>query len=138
MRSYFRHRLFPLLVLAALCVASYLTVSVPVPDAVPDYALRAAPIYRLEVGAACFALLYLAAISFVLALDGRGFAELGSRGLRVEQVVRRDEDHEKNMADHMKLIRSIRKDLWEVEDTLELTANRGRVNRLAPRREEEE
>ena len=64
------------------------------PDAVPDFALQVAPVYRLEVGAACFVAVYLAAMAFSLALDGRGFAELGTRGLRAEQVIRAADDKE--------------------------------------------
>lgn len=45
--------------------------------------------YRLEVGAACFAAFYLAAMALVLALDGRGFAEIGTQGLKVDDIVDR-------------------------------------------------
>ncbi len=88
MRRWLRDFGFPILVLAALASSGYLAASVPVPDSVPDFALQAAPVYRLEVGAACFAAFYLAAMALMLAFDGRGFAEFGTKGLRVTEVIR--------------------------------------------------
>lgn len=76
------------MVLAALAVSGYLAASARVPASVPDFALRAAAVYQLEVGAACFAVFYLAAMAFTLALDGRGFAEFGTRGLRATRVTK--------------------------------------------------
>ncbi|MGN6663292.1 MAG: hypothetical protein ACTHK6_03635 [Solirubrobacterales bacterium] len=35
----------------------------------PDFALQASAVYRLEVGAACFAVFYLATWALALALD---------------------------------------------------------------------
>lgn len=82
------------------------------PDAVPDFALQAAPVYRLEVGAACFVVVYLAAMAFFLALDGRGFAELGPKGLRATEVVQA-------AGEEMKLIRDMREDLTDLETALD-------------------
>jgi hypothetical protein len=86
MRRWLRDLGFPLLVLAALAASSYLAASVQVPKSIPDFALKAAPMYRLEIGGGCFAVLYLAAMAFVLALGGRGFAEIGTRGLRATEL----------------------------------------------------
>jgi hypothetical protein len=94
MRRWLRDLGFPVLVLAALVASSYLAASVPVPDPVPDFALQAAAVYRLEVGAACFAAFYLAAMALILALDGRGFAELGTKGLRAVEVVKAADEQE--------------------------------------------
>jgi hypothetical protein len=58
------------------------------PEPVPDFALRAPEIYRLEIGAAFFAAFYLATLAFLLALGGRGFAEFGPRGLKIDQILR--------------------------------------------------
>jgi hypothetical protein len=68
-KHWFRVRVLPVLVLAALAGAGYLAANVRVPTPVPDFALQAAAVYRLEVGAACFAVFYLAAWAFALALD---------------------------------------------------------------------
>jgi|SRR4051794_25538804 hypothetical protein len=112
MRSSLRNLVFPLLVMAGLAAAGYLTASVRVPDPVPDYALQAAAVYRLEVGAACFALLYLAAMTFLLALDGRGFAELGTHGLKVEQVVpAADDKQDENLSEQIKINQRLENDL---------------------------
>jgi hypothetical protein len=116
MRSSLRHLVFPLLVLTGLAAAGYLAASVRVPGPVPDYSLQAAAVYRLEVGAAFFALLYLAAMTFLLALDGRGFVEFGTQGFKAERVVRvLDEEQEEAVAEQMKLIRSMGQDLEEAE-----------------------
>jgi hypothetical protein len=79
---------FPLLVFADLAGSVYLAATVQVPASVPDYALQASAVYRLEVAAACFIVVYLAAMALFLALDGRGFAEIGTRGLRASQIIR--------------------------------------------------
>lgn len=68
-RHWFRARAFPALVLAALAGAGYLAASARVPAPVPDFALQASAVYRLEVGAACFTVFYLATWAVALALD---------------------------------------------------------------------
>jgi hypothetical protein len=78
---------FASLVLLALACASFLAGSAKVPEQVPDYALQAEEIYRLEIGAASFVAFYLATMAVVLALGGRGFAEFGTKGLKAEDVV---------------------------------------------------
>lgn len=57
------------LILAALAGSAYLAATVRVPLPVPGFALQAAAVYRLEVGAACFVVFYLAVLAFALALD---------------------------------------------------------------------
>lgn len=78
---------FAIMVLAAICGATYLGVTVNVPKEVPDFALRSSEIYRLEVGAAFFIAFYLVAMTFVLALSGRGFAQIGAKGVATDEVV---------------------------------------------------
>ena len=46
-----------------------------------------------------------------LALDGRGFAELGTRGLRAAEVVPAADAQRRTFADQMMLIRDMEKDL---------------------------
>ena len=122
----------PLLVVAGLAASAYLTMSVRVPDSIPDYALQAAAVYRLEVGAACFVVLYLAAMAFFLALEGRGIAELGTRGLRATEVVRVDDRQRETLSAQMKLIHNTRKDLEDLEVRIGMTANdlNGQEHRL--------
>lgn len=74
--------------LAAL-VAAGVGWKVEVPPEVPDFALNAAPIYRVEVGAATFLGVYLVAIAFVLALNNRGFSEIGTHGLKARDITKR-------------------------------------------------
>jgi len=81
------HYGFAFLVLVGLVCASYLAGSAEVPESVPDFALRSAEIYRLEIGMAFFVAFYLVTMVFLLALRGKGFAELGTRGLKAETVV---------------------------------------------------
>ena len=56
------------------------------PAGVPGFALQAAPIYRLEVGAAMFTGLYLPAMALVLSLHNRGFTEIGTRGIKARDL----------------------------------------------------
>jgi len=91
---------------------------------VPDFALQASPVYRLEVGAACFIVVYLAAMAFFLALDGRGFAEFGMRGLRAEQIVRAADDEEQVTLDEQaKVTQGLEATLEDVEAALERTVD---------------
>ncbi|HWN73129.1 MAG TPA: hypothetical protein VNN15_04910 [Solirubrobacterales bacterium] len=95
--------------LAAL-VAAYLAWSAVVPQQVPDFALRAKPVYRAEVGAAVFLGQYLVIMAFVLALNNRGFSEIGVKGLKADEMGSRNrqgvvEEHEQSLSD-----------LWEVTD----------------------
>lgn len=71
----------------ALMVSGRLAMGAPTPEPVPDFALQDGAVYRLEVGAASFTILYIAAMAFVLALGGRGFTEIGTQGLRATEVV---------------------------------------------------
>jgi hypothetical protein len=89
-----RHHGFPVLVLAGLAAAAYLAASASVPHPVPSFALQATAVYRLEVGEACFVVLYLAAMALVLALDGRGIAEFGAKGLRAVEVTRTTDERQ--------------------------------------------
>ena len=61
-------------------------VTVPIPPDVPGIALQAAPVYRLEVGAAIFAGLYLLVTSLGLALQNRAFTEFGTGGVRARSL----------------------------------------------------
>jgi hypothetical protein len=111
---------FAFLVLAGLTGSSYLGATVAVPDPAPDFALQADEIYRLEVGAAFFVAFYLATMAVVLALDGRGFAELGTRGLRAERVVHRSARKQQQSIHRQTAIdRLTRRQLEEHEQRLE-------------------
>jgi hypothetical protein len=80
---------FAFLLLAGLVGSVCVAATTAVPDPVPDFALQAEAIYRLEIGAAFFAVFYLVTMAMVLALDGRGFAEIGTKGLKAQRVVNR-------------------------------------------------
>lgn len=118
MRTWLRDNGFPLLVLADLVASAYLAASVRVPDPVPDFALQAASVYRLEVSAASFVVFYLATMAVFLALDGRGFAELGTRGLRATEVVQVADAQRRTFADQLMFIRDMEKDLEEAKAAL--------------------
>lgn len=87
MHRLLRHYGFALLVFVALACASFLAGSAAVPHPVPDYALQAEEIYRLEIGAAFFGAFYVALMAILLALGGRGFVELGTAGVKAQRVV---------------------------------------------------
>lgn len=109
--------------MANLIASAYLTASVRIPAPVPDFALQASPVYRLEVGAACFAMVYLAAMAFFLALDGRGFAELGTRGLKAQQIVKTSNDEQKmTLAWQIKIQQDLEQRLDRIDTDLENTS----------------
>lgn len=99
----------------ALACSSYLAGSAAVPEPVPDYALQSQEIYRLEIGAAFFVAFYLATMAVVLALNGKGFAEFGPRGLKATTVV----SHQSSASRQKGINRHIFKKLSSHEQRLE-------------------
>lgn len=77
---------FAALVTVGSALAVWVGATVEVPGELPSYALEAAPIYRLEVGAAVFAAVYVASLAFVLALGNRGFTELSASGVKADDL----------------------------------------------------
>jgi len=77
---------FSCLVGAAGLGAAYLAWKVAVPEEIPAFALQAEAIYRIEVGAAAFLGLYLMIMAFVLALNNRGFSDIGVNGLKAQDM----------------------------------------------------
>jgi hypothetical protein len=73
---------FAAAVAVAIGIGIVAALTVAPPEELPSVALRAAPVFRVEVGAAVFSGLYLASMAFVLALHNRGFTEIGASGVR--------------------------------------------------------
>jgi hypothetical protein len=110
---------FATLVGSAAVVGFVVAVTVAVPTNVPAIALRAAPVYRLEVGAALFAGLYLASMAFVLALRNHAFAEIGTSGMRAHDLGRLSElavADRRAFDDLAALTAELRKDVGDGED----------------------
>jgi hypothetical protein len=78
---------FATLVLLAIAAAVFLAIRTEVPEPVPDFALRATAIYRIEVGLCSFLGFYLVCLLFVSALNGRGVTQFGREGVQVQQIV---------------------------------------------------
>jgi hypothetical protein len=80
--------------MVAVSIVVGLTVAVTVcpPVEVPTVALRAVPVYRVEVGAVVFFGLYIATMAFALALRNRGFTEIGSSGFKARDLAAVSED----------------------------------------------
>jgi hypothetical protein len=74
------------MVAAAIAVGFLVALTVTPPAEVPTVALRASAVYRVEVGAAVFFGLYVATMAFALALQNRGFTEIGSGGIRAQDL----------------------------------------------------
>jgi hypothetical protein len=72
---------FAAMVAVAIAAGLVAAATVATPADVPSVALRAVPVYRVEVGAAVFFGLYLAAMALVLAMHNRAFTELGTSGI---------------------------------------------------------
>ena len=106
---------FAVLVGFGAVAAIWVTCAVDPPAEIPSFALQAAVVYRLEVGAAVFAAAYLASLAFVLALGNRGFSELSATGVRahdlgtsaVDQAV---EDHDEILGGLVESVRELREE----------------------------
>jgi hypothetical protein len=77
---------FAVLVGLAMVTAVCVAWTVELPAEIPSFALQAAAVYRLEVGAAVFAAAYLGAMALVLALNNRAFSEIGTSGVKAHDV----------------------------------------------------
>ena len=67
-------------------VGLVVSATVALPADIPGVALQAAPVYRLEVGGVIFVGLYVAGMSFVLALQNRAFTEFGYTGVKARSL----------------------------------------------------
>jgi hypothetical protein len=83
---------FAVMVAAAIVVGFVVATTVSPPTEVPSLALRAVAVYRVEVGAAVFFGLYVATMAFALALQNRGFTEIGGGGIRAQDLTAVSED----------------------------------------------
>jgi hypothetical protein len=83
---------FAAVVAAAIAIGFAVAVSATPPADIPTLALRATAVYRVEVGAAVFFGLYLATMAFALALQNRGFTDIGTGGIRARDLAAVSED----------------------------------------------
>lgn len=72
-------------------------------------------------------------MAFVLALHGRGFAEIGTRGMRAGEIVRADDVRLGTLDDQMEINQETEESLEKLESALEgitkrLEAQEGRQN----------
>jgi hypothetical protein len=93
---------FAVLVAVAVLAAAYVAWKVSIPAPVPDFALRAEAVYRIEVGASTFMGLYVLTMALVLALNNRGFSEIGVNGLKAQDMANKAQQdaiqsHEKSL-----------------------------------------
>lgn len=79
---------FAVLVLLAIIAAAVAGLTATIPRDAPLVG-DSESLYSLLVGGVAFAVFYLGALAFVLALRGRGFTELGPRGVRANRVLRK-------------------------------------------------
>lgn len=106
MRSWLKNYGFAALVFVALAGSIYVAINTEVPEEVPNFALNSADLYRLEVGGASFAILYVGIMALVLALHGRGFTQIGSDGVQAEWVVTAKQQKAiKGQEDNFKVLR---------------------------------
>lgn len=82
---------FAVLVAIGVLAAGYAAWKVSVPQAIPDFALKSEALYRMEVGAGTFLGLYLIAMAFVLALNNRGFTDIGFNGLKAQDMANKSQ-----------------------------------------------
>ena len=136
-RIWIGHWGFAVLVTLAVLGAAYAGWKVEVPPEVPDFALNAAVVYRLEVGAATFLGLYLVAMAFVLALNNRGFSEIGVNGLKAQDITREIQgdaiqEHNQRLKMVWRVVKALERstdasveELWERLEKLEAKGSRG-------------
>jgi hypothetical protein len=120
---------FPILVAGAVAAGLLVAVTAPVPVDVPSVALRAAVVYRIEVGAAIFAGLYLMAMAFVLALHNQAFSEFGTNGVKALDIA--DQGQQRAITEHESALRSVGAMVNSAQASIEDLDNR--VNRLEQR-----
>jgi len=85
--NYWLQALLTAAVIAAATAAGAVALAVPVPARIPAFALCAAPVYRGEVGLACFLIFYVVIQAIGLAVSGRGFVRFGPRGVEPGRVL---------------------------------------------------
>lgn len=118
-REWISHWGFATLVGAAAVLALIVGTTVAGPTDIPAVALQAAPVYRMEVGGALFAGLYLVAMAIVLALHNRGFSEIGTDGVRAHDLGRLPEAvaaDRRTFNDMVALIAELRKGAHDARD----------------------
>jgi hypothetical protein len=110
---------FAVMVTLGIVAGFVAAVTVALPEDIPSFALRATPVYRVEVGTAVFFSFYLATMALVLAMHNRGFTEIGTGGIRAEGLaVEGSADFEDLILDLME----------EVHDLQEGAKENGHVN----------
>jgi hypothetical protein len=77
---------FAAMVTLGIVVGVAAAATVALPEDIPSFALRATPVYRVEVGTAVFFSFYLATMALVLAMHNRGFTEIGTNGFRARDL----------------------------------------------------
>lgn len=83
---------FGAVVAVAVAIGFTVAITVTPPSDLPTVALRAIPVYRVEVGAAVFFGLYLATTAFALALHNRAFTEVGTNGFKAQDLAAAEEE----------------------------------------------
>lgn len=82
---------FAMLVGIGAIAAVWAGATVELPETMPSFALKAASVYRLEVGAAVLVAGYLASLALVLAFNNRAFTEIGTGGVKAQDIGGADE-----------------------------------------------
>jgi hypothetical protein len=127
-------------------IASQRTEVPPVGE-LPGLAFGSQTLYRNEVGGISFIFYYLAALVFVLALNGRGFTQFGLKGVRDGKVVNRETHEtikgqeqsiialERDLAGNIEVSRMLKKQAAEQQETMaeqqkEIAELRQRLDKL--------
>jgi hypothetical protein len=83
---------FATLVFLAIGGGAAIAWQTEVPESLPGLAFDSTLLYRVEVGGIVFLIQYLMILAFVLALNGRGFSEIGPKGVKAQKVVNRTQE----------------------------------------------
>lgn len=83
---------FAAVIAVAIAIGFVAAMTVTPPSDLPTLALKAIPVFRVEVGAAVFLGLYLATMAFALALHNRAFTEVGTNGFKAHDLAAAEEE----------------------------------------------
>jgi hypothetical protein len=112
------------LVACGAAAAAWVAWRAAVPPEIPAFALQAAPVYRVEVGAAVFAAAYLGSTALVLALDNRAFSDISTSGFRAQAII---ETQDRGLFKQRRRVERLIEDLESLNADLRSTSATARV-----------
>lgn len=108
-KGWFKHGLAAAVLLVALGAIA-LGLAVPAPKELPGLAQGSTALWRVEVIGFSFAIFYLLVAAIALALQGRGFIEVGPSGVKAGDVIQKK--HQLGLEGQAETLNSVRRGVW--------------------------